>query len=287
MSAEYPRRGMTEWNYRKGDLDADTKRYAVKAADVVKARGGVIHFFAVGQTLEQPDVGWLKELAAAGHPVGNHTYDHVYLKAKTPEEVQFKFRRAPWLIRGKPVARVIEDNIALTTAAMKERCGIAAAGFRTPGGFNNGLKDRPDLQAMLLRQGFTWVSSLYPSHTSGTPKEEPGGAVYADILRAQAEAQPFAYPSGLVEVPMSPVSDVTAFRAHAWKVAWFLKAVRLAVEHAIKTGGVFDFLAHPSCLVVEDPGFEVVKLICDLVTDAGDRAALTGLGAFADRARAS
>ena len=30
MSAEYPRRGMTEWNYRKGDLDADTKKYAVE-----------------------------------------------------------------------------------------------------------------------------------------------------------------------------------------------------------------------------------------------------------------
>ena len=36
MSAEYPKRGMTEWNYRKGDLDADTKRYAVRAA---RARG--------------------------------------------------------------------------------------------------------------------------------------------------------------------------------------------------------------------------------------------------------
>ena len=73
---------------------------------------------------------------------------------------------------------------------------------------------------------------------------------------------------------MSPVSDVTAFRAHYWKLDWFLKAVRLAVQEAIKTGGVFDFLAHPSCLVVEDPSFEVVKLICDLVKDAGDTAAV-------------
>ena len=55
----------------------------------------------------------------------------------------------------------------------------------------------------------------------------------------------------------------------------------------IMVGLVLVFLAHPSCLVVEDPGFEVVKLLCDLVKDAGDRAALTGLGAFADRARAS
>ena len=81
MSAEYPRRGMTEWNYRKGELDADTKRYAVGAAKVAKERGGLIHFFALGRTLEQEDVGWLKDLAAAGHPIGNHTYDHVNLLA--------------------------------------------------------------------------------------------------------------------------------------------------------------------------------------------------------------
>ncbi|HUR54096.1 MAG TPA: polysaccharide deacetylase family protein, partial [Gemmataceae bacterium] len=272
MSAEYPIRGMTEWNYRKGDLDADTKKYATAAAKVAKDRGGLIHFFAVGSTLEQEDVGWLKDLAAAGHPVGNHTYDHVNLLAEKPDDLQFRFRRAPWLIRGKTLAEVIEDNVAMTTRALKERCGIVANGFRTPGGFRDGLKARPDLQRMLLKQGFTWVSSLYPAHTCGKPKEQPGEAVYADIVKAQAASQPFAYPSGLVEVPMSPVSDVTAFRTHYWKLDWFLKAVRLGVEEAIKTGGVYDFLAHPSCLVVEDPTFEAVKLICDLVKDAGDKA---------------
>lgn len=285
MSAEYPTRGMTEWNYRKGDLDADTKKYAVGAAEVAKDRGGLVHFFAVGRTLEQEDVGWLKEIAAAGHPVGNHTYDHVNVKAAKPGDVQFRFQRAPWLIRDKPVAEVIADNIATTTLALKERCGIAPAGFRTPGGFNNGLKDRPDLQAMLLKQGFTWCSSLYPAHKSGAPKQQPGDDVYADIVRAQAAAQPFAYPSGLVEVPMSPISDVTAFRANYWKLDWFLKAVRLAVGEAIRTGGTFDFLAHPSCLVVEDPTFEVVKLICALVKDAGDTAAVAGLDALAGRGR--
>lgn len=285
MSAEYPKRGMTEWNYRKGELDADTKKYAVGAAKAAKDRGGVIHFFALGSTLEQEDVKWLKDLAADGHPVGNHTYDHVNLLAAKPEEVQFRFKRAPWLIRDRPVAEVIEDNIATTTVALKERCGITPDGFRTPGGFRTGLKDRPDLQKMLMKQGFTWVSSLYPAHTCGVPKEQPGDAVYADIIKAQAAAQPFAYPTGLVEVPMSPVSDVNAFRTHYWKLEWFLKAVRLAVEEAIKTGGCFDFLAHPSCLVVEDPGFETVKLICSLVKDAGDKAALVGLGDFAARGK--
>lgn len=283
MSAEYPRRGMTEWNYRKGDLDDDTKKYAVDAARTVKDRGGLIHFFALGRTLEQEDVGWLKDLAQAGHPIGNHTYDHVNLLAAKPEALQFRFQRAPWLIRDKPLAQVIEENIATTTLALKERCGITAAGFRTPGGFRDGLKGRADLQKMLLKQGFTWVSSLYPSHTCGKPKEAPGEAVYRDIVRAQSDAQPLVYPSGLVEVPMSPVSDVTAFRTHYWKLDWFLKAVRLAVEEAIRTGGTFDFLAHPSCLVVEDPTFETLKLICSMVKDAGDRAALTDLAALAAR----
>ena len=285
MSAEYPKRGITEWNYRKGDLDADTKKYAVGAAKVAKDRGGLIHFFAVGQTLEQEDIGWLKELAAAGHPLGNHTYDHIYLLAAKPEDLQFRFRRAPWLIRGKTVAEVIEDNIAATTLALKDRCGIAPNGFRTPGGFATGLKGRVDLQKMLLKQGFTWVSSLYPQHTCGRPKEQPGDAVYADIVKAQAAAQPFAYSTGLIEVPMSPVSDVNAFRTHYWKLDWFLKAVRLAVEEAIKTGGAFDFLAHPSCLVVEDPTFEAVKLICSLVKDAGDKAAIVGLDTIAERGK--
>jgi hypothetical protein len=285
MSAEYPKRGMTEWNYRKGDLDADTKKYAVGAAKVAKDCGGTMHFFAVGQTLEQEDVKWLKDLAAAGHAVGNHTYDHVNLLAAKPEELQFRFRRAPWLIRGKTVAEVIEDNIASTTLALKERCGITPSGFRTPGGFRDGLKGRADLQKMLMKQGFTWVSSLYPAHSCGKPKEQPGEAVYANIVKAQAAAQPFAYPSGLVEVPMSPVSDVNAFRTHYWKLDWFLKAIRLAVEEAIRTGGCFDFLAHPSCLVVEDPGFESVKLICDLVKDAGEKAAITDLDEFAARGK--
>jgi hypothetical protein len=287
MSAEYPKRGMTEWNFRKGDLDADTKKYAAGAATIARDRGGLIHFFTVGQTLEQPDVAWLKDLAAAGHPIGNHTYDHVYLLAAKPEEIQFRFQRSPWLIRGKSVAEVLEENIATTTLAMKERCSLTPNGFRTPGGFRDGLNGRTDLQKMLLKQGFTWVSSLYPPHSCGTPKQQPGPDVYANIVKAQAAAQPFRYPTGLIEVPMSPVSDVNAFRTHYWKLDWFLKAIRLGVEQAIRTAGVFDFLAHPSCLVVEDPNFESVKLICDMVKDAGEKAAIVGLDAIAARIKSS
>lgn len=283
MSRHYPKRGMMEWDYQKGNLDEPTKQYSVEAARIVKDRGGIIHFFCVGQVLEQPNVDWLNQIAAAGHPIGNHTYDHVYVLAKNPEELQFRFQRAPWLIEGQPVEDVIRENIRTTSLALQERTGIEENGFRTPGGFADGLKGREDIQQMLLDLGYSWASCKYPRHDAGKPMEQPSAVVYDDIVRAQAEAQPFVYPTGLVEVPMSPISDVNAFRTNFWKLGSFLKAVRMAVEWAIENRAVFDFLCHPSCMVVEDPQFETIKLICDLVNQSNGQAEIVGLDRIARR----
>lgn len=283
MSREYPRRDMTEWDYEKGNLDEPTKQYALDAARLVTQAGGRMHFFCVGRVLEQPDVEWLKQIAAH-HAVGNHTYDHVYVLATKPEETQFRFRRAPWLLRGQSAAETIEENIRLTTIALQERVGIAEAGFRTPGGFADGLAERDDIQRMLMRLGYRWVSSKYPRHLAARQGESPPPAVFDSIVAAQSHSQPFIYPSGLIEVPMSPISDVNAFRTNRWKLADFLKAIRLAIAWTIENGVVFDFLAHPSCLLVEDPKLESIQLICDLARAAGDRAEMTDLTAIASQA---
>lgn len=285
MSREYPQRGMTEWDYEKGNLDEPTKRYAVEAGKIVKEAGGVLHFFALGRTLEQKDVSWLKGLSDAGHPLGNHTYDHVNVLARTATATQFRFQRAPWLVQDKTSEQVVRENIALTTTAMKKRLGITPNGFRTPGGFAEGLRERPDVQRLLLEAGFRWVSGLYPTHLTGKPKEQPNDEVLDSIVTAQRAAQPFVYPSGLIEVPMSPISDVGAFRSNFWKLDWFLTAIGRAVDWAIETGSTFDFLAHPSCLVVEDPKHETIRMICRRVKAAGDRAAIVDLEAFAVRAK--
>ena len=281
MSRHYPKRGMTEWDYQKGNLDEPTKQYSVEAARIAKERDGLIHFFCVGRVLEHASVDWLKEIADAGQPIGNHTYDHVNVLATTPEATQFRFKRSPWLVADQTPAQIIAENIRTTTIALQQRAGIAPNGFRTPGGFSNGLNDRPDVQQLLLDAGFTWASCKYPRHISGESMQEPGPEVYADIIRAQSDAQPFVYPSGLIEIPMSPISDVGAFRTKFWKLDYFLKSVRLAVEWAIENRSVFDFLCHPSCMVVEDPDFKTVKLICDLVKAAGDKAEIVGLDEIA------
>jgi peptidoglycan/xylan/chitin deacetylase (PgdA/CDA1 family) len=260
MSAQYPRAGMTEWNYEKGNLDEDTKNYSLEIARRVKAAGGVIHFFCVGRVLEQSDVEWLQELAKQGHPIGNHTYDHVNVKAANAEETQFRFQRAPWLVRGRSALEVIRENIRVTTEALQSRCGIKVNGFRTPGGFSTGLSDRPDLQELLLDLGFTWVSSKYPAHAVVKLGQRPGDDVFASILKAQAEAQPFRYESGLIEIPMSPISDVTAFRSQKWTLSEFTKAITGAIQWAREHQKAVTLLAHPSCLVVEDPQFSLASL---------------------------
>jgi peptidoglycan/xylan/chitin deacetylase (PgdA/CDA1 family) len=289
MARNFPRWEDTHWDYEKGNLNQAAKDYAVAVCRRVKKRRGRVHTFVVGRTLEQENVDWLKEIAAEGHPIGNHTYDHVYLLATKSEEIQYRFARSPWLIRGRPVADVIRENIELTNRALKERIGVEANGFRTPGGFATALNGRDDLQKMLLGLGFDWVSSKYTAHAGiedlhGTDKP-PSDVAYANILAAQNESQPFLYPTGLLEVPMSPISDVGAFRNGRWQVDHLLKAISFAMSWVIEHHAVFDFLSHPSVLGVMDPDFRVVDHICDLVEQSNGKAEIVTLDVIAKRAR--
>jgi peptidoglycan/xylan/chitin deacetylase (PgdA/CDA1 family) len=201
MSRNFPRWEDTHWDYEKGNLDEAAKRYTAGVCKRVKAAGGVAHLFAVGRVFEQVDVGWLKDLTRDGHPIGNHTYDHVNVLATRPEDIQFRFKRSPWLIEGKTPEQVIVENIKLTTAALKTRIGVDPAGFRTPGGFADGLAGRPDVRKWLRDLGFDWVSSKYPAHPMTEAGKEPTEEVLRGIVAAQEKAQPFCYPDGLIEPP--------------------------------------------------------------------------------------
>ena len=94
MSRNFPTWKTTHWDYEKGNLNEETKRYAVEACRRVKAAGSVLHCFAVGRTFEQENLDWLKSIVKEGHPVGNHTYDHVNVTATRPRDIQFRFQRA-------------------------------------------------------------------------------------------------------------------------------------------------------------------------------------------------
>ena len=170
-----------------------------------------------------------------GHSVGNHTCDHVNVLATRPDQIQPRFARAPWLLRGREPLDFLRENISMTSEAMRNRLGVDPAGFRTPGGFPQGLSGRADLQRMLVEQGFGWVSGKYARHPIGPVGDEPSNTVLDGIRKAQSESQPFRYPeTNLLEIPMSPVSDIGAFRNSRWPLSGFLRAIRTAMEHVIE-----------------------------------------------------
>ena len=291
MSRNFPNWEDRHWDYEKGNLNQAAKDYTGKVCRRVRARGGIVHNFVVGRVFEQANVDWLKEIAAAGHPIGNHTYDHVYVLAKSVEELQYRFRRAPWLLRDRSVLEVIRDNIKLTDRALQLGIGIESNGFRTPGGFNKGLNGHVEIQELLLELGYRWVSSKYPGHSGmenlhGTGRA-PSQEAFDSIVRAQRAAQPFVYPTGLVEIPMSPLSDIVAFRTGRWKLKHFLNAIELSLQWVIENSAVFDFLAHPSCLGVVDEKCQAIDLICDMVDQANGSAEIVGLDVIAARTQAN
>jgi peptidoglycan/xylan/chitin deacetylase (PgdA/CDA1 family) len=243
----------------------------------------MVQCFVLGRVFEQANVDWLKEIVREGHAVGNHTYDHVNVWATKPEDLQFRFARAPWLIRGKTVAEVIRENIRMTDSAMQTRLGVRPVGFRTPGGSTAGLNGRADVQKLLLECGFRWVSSLAPS--VAVRPEGPTQADFDAVVKAQAHSQPYVYPSGLIEIPMSPLGDVASFRRKdkKWKLGDFLKMIEINVRWAIEHRAVFDLLSHPSIMVCEDPQFRAYELICELVRESNGRAAIVGLDTIARR----
>lgn len=290
MARNFPRWQDTHWDYEKGNLNQAAKDYAVSACRRVKKRGGVIHTFCVGQVLEQENVDWLRGIAAEGHPIGNHTYDHVFLLASKDSEIQYKFNRAPWLIRDRPVIDVLRENIQLTNIALKDRLGVKANGFRTPGGFATALHGREDLQNMLLGLGFDWISCKYAAHAGmedlkAAGKSTPSETAYASIVATQVESQPFLYPTSLLDIPMNPISDIGAFRNGRWQVEHLLKAIRVAMKWVINERGVYDFLCHPSVIGVMDPKFQALDLICDLVDQSNGAAEIVSLDVIANRAR--
>ena len=68
---------------------------------------------------------WLKRLLADGHRIGNHTYDHVNVKAAKAEQISFA-SNAPWLIAGKESAVVVRE----TSRNARRRCSRGWASRR-------------------------------------------------------------------------------------------------------------------------------------------------------------
>ncbi len=145
-----------------------------------------IHFFQIGNGLEPTeDVGYLQEVLERGHDLDQHTWSHVPLVTDDLELLDFELRR--------------------TNELFAERLGHVSTVLRGPGGYAGGLQGKPENQRAILDNGFRWVSCEYNFRASSDD--------YMATVAGPAENQPYAYDSGLIEVPIMSLTDRNFFDA--------------------------------------------------------------------------
>ena len=100
---------------------------SLEAARRVKAHGGVIHFFLVARASGTGERRLAEGNCREGHRMGNHTYDHVYVLAKTPAGNSVSFRtRAVVDCRQDSRSKSVRENVKLCI-----RCDQSAARRRS------------------------------------------------------------------------------------------------------------------------------------------------------------
>ena len=191
----------SKWNHRKGEIDEGTKLYLRRMSEIAKSYGVKLQFFLVGSALEDPDIDYLKQLVADGHAIDNHTYTHVNVKAKDIAGLQEVYANAPWRAVGLSPLEVIRQEIRQTNSAIEEKLGVKAQGFRTPGGFEGGLDDVPDVQDVLKDEGFRFASANYHYPVDRLVRHQPTEVLEGAFRASLDKLQPYRYPNGLLEIP--------------------------------------------------------------------------------------
>ncbi len=128
--------GDPRWEDRPSYLDIVVPR----ALEVLDQAGLRATFFVVGHDAATPDgARWVKEIADAGHEIGNHSFEH-----------------EPWFHRYDD-ARV-ESEVARTEDAIGEATGRRPEGFRGPG-----YSVTPQLLELLHDRGYRYDASTLPT----------------------------------------------------------------------------------------------------------------------------
>ena len=188
------------------------------------------------------------------------------------------------MIAGKQPLEVVAENIRLCDVAMQNRLGVKPRAFGAPYGFAEGIAGREDLQELILSLGYWFITSKY-SVVPDLPNENLQVEHFRAIADSVARHQPYYYPTGLLELPYVPVTDVGAFRSRNWTLDEYVRAIRRCVRRAIELRAVYNWCSHPSVLYVEDPEFRIIEAICEEVKASNGKAMLVDRNAAAARAR--
>ena len=161
-------------------------QYMLKLCETAEQYGVQLHFFQIGNGFEVPAViEYLREILDRGHIIDSHTYSHMPLTSEDTSK--------------------LDDELALTNRLFEEHLGWTSIALRGPGGYTHGLDGLQANQEVILKNGFRWVSGRY-NHDLYSQ-----GQQFA--VEASTREPVYAYPTGLIELPVQGYTDRAWFDA--------------------------------------------------------------------------
>jgi peptidoglycan/xylan/chitin deacetylase (PgdA/CDA1 family) len=241
-----------KWCYMKihGDAGWETfpsyfDVFVPRILSFLKERGLLITFMVVGQdaALER-NRDLLRSLAAAGHEIGNHSFNHESWMHLNGEEE-------------------IEADLVKAEVAIEEMTGVRPVGFRGPG-FSIGYRT----MQVLARRGYVYDASTFPTYlgplarayyfmtTRLTPEEKAKRrelfGTFKDGLRTNAAYRWRYNGDELIEIPVTtfPVFKVPIHISYVLYLSMFSRRLalfyfRTALEFCRISGLQPSILLHP------------------------------------------
>ena len=213
----------------KGDIDAhshlnqDIRDYIEKLATIAERHDARQQFFVQGNTFEKMiDVEFWKSIAARGHAIDSHMYNHDGMLDLSIDEISSQVRKTKNLIE----THLETENL----------------GLRGPGGYRKGLDGRLDVQKAVLDAGIKWVSTRF-DFTPGLTDSQWAAKV--------AHERPYYYETGLLEITVCGHIDRSYFdpdmRGDPTKsVANWIDYLKQCVDIAYENNLFLALATHPS-----------------------------------------
>jgi peptidoglycan/xylan/chitin deacetylase (PgdA/CDA1 family) len=163
-----------------GRIIPAVQEYALRLCETAERYKAKLHFFYVCNGLEEPDIRYLQEIVRRGHVLDNHTYSHKPVAVNSAEFMDHELWRAN---------RMLKDCLGVTSTVL-----------RGPVGYSHGWLNLPHANRLvILRNGFRWVTGEYDEDAFTRDR--------AYAVRAAENHQPYAYPEGLIEIPIQGWTD--------------------------------------------------------------------------------
>lgn len=224
LRSAYP---LNSWN----DVEIRLHTSLDKLLEVFDARSVKATFFIVGYIAERvPEI--VRKIAAAGHELGLHTYQHRLLNELKPQDFRMDLRRC---------RSIIEDL-----------SGVQVEGFRAPSfSITDWALD------IIAEEGLKYDSSYHPSSLNRRFGKLEG---VPSIINSEA---PWMVRDGLWELPLPTLS--IGGKGIPWCGGGYFRLIpyqifKKGIHHILNKAGYYNFFIHPWELDPEQPRVKDIPL---------------------------